>query len=353
MKKFIPFLVYIIFISYVSAQNLVPNPSFEDYIQLPCQRTDIGKQEDFGLKYWTWPTAASPDVFSTLVDKKYWTYACPFGTKESSAGHQLPHTGHVMAGFYTYGKFMNIEYHEYLQVELLQPLIAGETYYAGFWLTRSCLVDMASNNIGIYFTEKPFSRRNIATLNLSPQINEAKIITNSIVWTKVSGEFKAEKPAKYLIIGNFYKDSETLSENVDVCNDKWLLDKGEAYYYIDDVFVQRIEKPPSDSAVITKRMNILFDSLITVDNINSNYEEIPVILNNIFFDFDKAELLKESYTDLDKLYNFLSIVDYLVLKGIERNRLYYKGYGYTRPVGSTGFEGNPKNRRVELIIQRR
>jgi len=48
-----------------------------------------------------------------------------------------------------------------------------------------------------------------------------------------------------------------------------------------------------------------------------------------------------------------AVVDYLVeVGGIARDRLTYKGYGYTRPVAPDKPEGEPKNRRVEVYIKK-
>ena len=108
-----------------------------------------------------------------------------------------------------------------------------------------------------------------------------------------------------------------------------------------------------------------------------------VVLNNIFFDFNKAELLKESEVELNKAYEFLiknsglrvriaghtdniggdeynlnlsekrarAVVDYLVLKGIDASRLEYSGYGASKPVADNSTEeGRSLNRRTELEI---
>jgi outer membrane protein OmpA-like peptidoglycan-associated protein len=46
-----------------------------------------------------------------------------------------------------------------------------------------------------------------------------------------------------------------------------------------------------------------------------------------------------------------SIVNYLVLKGIDKIRLVSKGYGESRPISSNSTEdGRMNNRRVEFII---
>ncbi len=108
-----------------------------------------------------------------------------------------------------------------------------------------------------------------------------------------------------------------------------------------------------------------------------------VVLNNIFFDTDKSELLPDSKSELDKLISFLtkniamqieigghtdnegsdahnlvlsqnrakSVYDYLITNGIESKRLMYKGYGKTIPVASNETpEGRAKNRRTEFKV---
>ncbi|MCW3084411.1 MAG: hypothetical protein JWP12_1777 [Bacteroidetes bacterium] len=109
----------------------------------------------------------------------------------------------------------------------------------------------------------------------------------------------------------------------------------------------------------------------------------PVILENVLFESNKTILLKESGTALDKLVELLQknksmtieirghtdntgdektnqklsearakkVVDYLVSKKIEKERLSYKGFGSTQPVASNdNEEGKKKNRRVEFLV---
>lgn len=109
----------------------------------------------------------------------------------------------------------------------------------------------------------------------------------------------------------------------------------------------------------------------------------PIILNNIFFDFNKHELLPTSFVELEKLYNFLqkneaviieiaghtdsigtdiynaalsearasSVMAYLEEKGISQTRMTAKGYGEIRPVVSNSTEkGQGMNRRVEFTV---
>jgi outer membrane protein OmpA-like peptidoglycan-associated protein len=108
-----------------------------------------------------------------------------------------------------------------------------------------------------------------------------------------------------------------------------------------------------------------------------------IVLNNIFFDFDRAILRKESQRELEILYNFLkdypklkveigghtdnfggdnynrklsqkravAIVKNLIAKGIDKKRLIAKGYGEGVPVASNDNpEGRQLNRRTELKL---
>jgi outer membrane protein OmpA-like peptidoglycan-associated protein len=105
------------------------------------------------------------------------------------------------------------------------------------------------------------------------------------------------------------------------------------------------------------------------------------VLNNVFFDTNKWDLLPESRIELDKLASLLtankdkkveigghtdnvgndadnlklsenrakSVVDYLISKGVPAENLSYKGYGETVPLGDNNTDaGRARNRRTEF-----
>jgi outer membrane protein OmpA-like peptidoglycan-associated protein len=110
---------------------------------------------------------------------------------------------------------------------------------------------------------------------------------------------------------------------------------------------------------------------------------MTVRLKNIYFDFDKTTLKKESFVELNKVVDFLkrnntveieigghtddkgsddynaslsqgrsqAVVDYLISQGVEDFRLTAHGYGESKPIDSNGSEeGRANNRRVEFTI---
>jgi OOP family OmpA-OmpF porin len=111
--------------------------------------------------------------------------------------------------------------------------------------------------------------------------------------------------------------------------------------------------------------------------------DVTIVLNNIFFDFDKSLLKAESGPELDRMVELLkekptmeieiaghtdnvgtdkynmalserrskTVVAYLIRQGISRKRLKAKYFGETKPLETNDTEeGREKNRRVEFKI---
>ncbi|MCZ8072189.1 MAG: OmpA family protein [Cytophagales bacterium] len=132
--------------------------------------------------------------------------------------------------------------------------------------------------------------------------------------------------------------------------------------------------------------NITLDTVLVLDRKAKN---VFFVLKNIYFEYDKADINRESAQELDKLVQILednpdikiemgshtdsvasnsynidlsqrraqSTVDYLIRKGIDPKRLTAKGYGEERPIarntnpdGTDNPVGRQKNRRTEFRI---
>lgn len=343
----------------VTIRNIVPNPGFEIFANTP-----LGwyyKGEDFTrlMKYWSSPTGASPDAYGPKVE-------VPANWADKGFGKQKPHSGNAMAGLTLYG-CNNGKPHcrEYLQAQLLEPLVVGQTYLVEAWIAQ--LPNSTSiDNIGFHFAMKGFNEAEEKLLRLTPQFNTREIIeVDAGKWKKLSGTFTAQNEAEVLLIGNFFPDEETSIRRIRQESFDY------AYYYIDDVVVKKV--PPLKPVPI-KENDIRRQPLETGKTFQ---------LENLLFDFDKWELHPRSFIELDKVieimkanpnmviqinghtdyigeeqYNMYlsrkrakSVVAYLNEHGISRRRTLYKGYGETQPVASNETEeGRQLNRRVELEI---
>lgn len=340
-------------------ENIVPNPGFESYSGTPIGWFYKGKHFTDVMKYWDSATSASPDVFGPKV-------RVPAHWAAKGFGKQSAHRGESMAGITAYGCEEGKPHcREYIQIQLQEPLVIGQGYYAEFYvshLPRSIQI----NSIGMFFSKNKVKVKTDALLSYKPQFAAENILSApEHKWIKVSGTFVADNDADYLLIGNFSPDSLT-SKKVPFSNCL-----NYAYYYIDDVVLKK-----TDPYV---EIPVEADDLCCI-----SVEEGKIIrLKNIFFNTDKAELLPRSYGELKKLlklmldnpnmvieirghtdsqgehdYNiYLSrkrakaVVEYLNENGISRSRTRYKGFGHTQPVAENDTdEGRQLNRRVEFLI---
>lgn len=142
-------------------------------------------------------------------------------------------------------------------------------------------------------------------------------------------------------------------------------------------------KPDTDAGGVRDGHEVIEDG---TDPLNP-HDDLQLYILNIEFDYDKADLKPQYYKQLDAIVKVLqrdpgatarieghadkrktseyyynirlserrakAVVDYLVnVGGIDRSRLVYKGYGYTRPVAPNDTEENmAKNRRTEIYIR--
>lgn len=139
-----------------------------------------------------------------------------------------------------------------------------------------------------------------------------------------------------------------------------------------------------DYANVTGYKEIKFNVGLKVKTAVEVAEEPEVItLDNVYFDFGKADIKSESYPELDKIVRLMfdnsgirieisahtdnigsddynmklsqsraeSVMNYFISNGIPINRLSARGYGSTKPIADNGTEqGRQKNRRVEFKI---
>jgi hypothetical protein len=180
------------------AQNLVNNPSFEEYTTCP---NDISQFD----RVVGWQTIAnSPDYFNTCADD---TVSVPY----NAVGYQWPSDGEAYAGV------VNAEFgKEYFQAELSSPVVLGQLTYVSmrlaaggfgypFWSSPM----LAGNNVGMHLSTTPWAP---LTFNTEFEVNSAAVhmadvLSDTTSWIVLSAAFIADSAYRYVQIGNFFSDS--------------------------------------------------------------------------------------------------------------------------------------------------
>lgn len=264
MKKYIFILFLSITHLHLHAQNLVKDPSFEEYVR--CPQNIIQDISKFPLKNWNIPTKGTTDYFNTCSHKLETTIPNNFnGYQEARTGNGVIHS------------LNSINWIEYVQTELKESLIKNEEYYVEFWvsLQENCM--RSTNSLGAYFSPTEIMETKSANpLNVIPQIKSKEFITDTEKWVKIFGVFKAQGGEKYIIIGGFPTDKS------DFIKMKRHYKKS-AGYYIDDVLVERVKKDTVQTKQFASELNK------------------PIILKNITFEFGKSQLKESSFAELNKL----------------------------------------------------
>ncbi len=232
MKKFLFFLllftVYCSLFTFLKAQNLVLNPSFEDHISCP---------DDYMMLPNNWHTCSgTPDYFNACDDTLVLN---SFGVPSNGFGYQYAFDGNAYCGFYSLS-FTDTNYKEYLGCRLLNPLIIGQKYYVSFHVIRAngVGVKMATNNIGLLFSTISYQDNNpnsiwgIPTNNFA-NIVDTNIITDSHNWTNIKGSIIADSAYQYIQIGIFFDVAHI--DTLLYGNPIWL--NQVAYYFLDEVCV--------------------------------------------------------------------------------------------------------------------
>ena len=206
------------------AVNLVPNPSFESYVNCPGT---------FGQFYecvgWSMPNAGTSDLFNVCSPTGFPSVSVPTNT----IGVQNPQDGVGYAGIIPYSAAP--DYREYLQAPLSSPLVNGNTYTVSFWVSLGDTSSIAIDRIGAHFPVGPigplFSN---TTLLVTPQVESPAFtyLTNSTGWTQISGSFVAAGGEDHIVIGSFRDDAST---NTVPGPSVW---PGGSYYYVDAVSVE-------------------------------------------------------------------------------------------------------------------
>lgn len=265
MKLFIS-IVILFWAVLCTAQNLIPNHSFED-----TSTTGWG----YSLPN-DWQLAAGgntqPEYYNEFHDK-LWT------VPQNFFGFQYPKNGTKYMGFaiYLLTEFAKPQ-RDYLQTPLKQSLIADTNYCFQIHVNLPDSMQYASRNqLGIYFSNSKVSSNSNLNLPFTPQIkvSPTNYISDTANWIKLNHTYKASGGERYLVIGNFNDTTaiDTLFTGVHSKNINYY----GTYYFVDKLYLGSCDSLPTsyDGSVRAKLENTpcyTNNSAITVNYTNAGEE---------------------------------------------------------------------------------
>jgi outer membrane protein OmpA-like peptidoglycan-associated protein len=376
MNRTIPVIILLLlFCSHSYAQNLVVNPGFEEADTMNIKRTFTNYDCLTGWDF-------------NVNDDQSWYLGIGIAHGNFRYASKVniglnPKSGNLMAeiGTLGYDKKGNQgrQNQTFIAGKLIKPLIKGKVYYFEMWYSLNWFSNVASNNIGVFFSDST-SYKKVNKKEIIPDLNsECILYTNPAQWKRLNGFFLARSNSTHFVIGNFSENEKSKYvkiENPYTYNNKEEWDKLRdtttlSTYFIDDIVVRSEKQNTSNSK---------FGCEENFTNLKTG-QVLP--LDNIYFETAKARLLSQSAIQLDELFLILNqspvieieinghtdnsgtekynqtlsenrakaVYEYLVNKGIAPNRLRYIGYGFQKPLAPNDNALNKaKNRRVVIRI---
>jgi outer membrane protein OmpA-like peptidoglycan-associated protein len=338
------------------AQNLINNPKFDDYSTYLDSKDNLIYQPDYW--YYNIKNLNHPIYYSSarFLNKSLNNNSHP-DADLIQKGQQVNYIGIVI-----------LPKPQKAYTALKEPLKKGQKYHLK--------VDIKANALSNCISDLLVGFKDCLDCNIDSALYQLRLVIpdsvsiDSLVhnWLTLNSDFTASGNEKVFVISaGSAKDYINI---IDSNPEKFQIDLNHSYYWL-KYFIDNIS--------LTENKN---DSsfAVRIDSLNIGQS---LILQNIYFDFDKYVLLKESFLMLDSIADYLdkkrniriqvtghtdnvgsneynnelsnkramSVVDYLVNKGIAASRLQAAGFGSGFPIESNDTEeGRQKNRRIEIKI---
>lgn len=219
--------VFLVGSTWVQAQNLVPNGSFEEYSACPTY---------FGAASWCtgWQNlyTQSADYFNSCHTNGI------VGIPLNYFGYQYPYDGEGYMGFCTY-QFNQHEYREMVGIPLTEPLQIGvpvclsfKMAVGGFGTSPGASAGYTCKGVGMKFFNAQPTGQYIYDYPNSAALYLNEVPTDTAIWYQVEGQYVPDSAYTYLVLGNFFADSlnqPTIQDSIGSGAADW------AYAFVDDV----------------------------------------------------------------------------------------------------------------------
>lgn len=362
------------------AQNLINNPKFDDYTTFLDSNNRIVYQPNswyYNLKTPNHPIYFSSDMYlnnnkvmmpnhpiyfhSNIYEDKSFRYIYHPDSNLIKQGQKS-----------NYISILILPNTQRAYTELIEPLKAGRKYHLQIDIKAydqsTCISDLL---VGFNDCLKCTIDSSLYQLRLAiPDSSSSSSYFDD--WHTLNTNFIAKGNEKVFVVSSGSPDD--YKKIIDSNLNKYLIydyrwsSSYKLLYFVDNIILSEINV--NQDTLVAQRYDFL--------DIGES-----VILQNIYFDFDKFDLLKESYSALNNVADYLdrnrnvqilvsghtdnigvneyndglssnrakSVVDYLIGKGIAKDRLQSYGCGSKYPIESNDTEGGrQRNRRIEMTI---
>lgn len=365
MARSFLFVFWFSFLSFLSpAQNLISNAGFEEYTSCPGSYSQT--KTEFRVKGWWGATLGTPDHFHSCSQGEA-------GVPHNWAGVSDAYEGSGFTGIYVWMD-NEVNYREYLQSKLTEPLLKDSLYTISFRFKLSSYSRYSIDRIGLLLSDTLIQYphdRVIQELPTCSFIQDAALTKNTGYWELAKFTHKAKGGEQYVTLGNFYDNEATKYYRIQFTPDQQEMLRMSSYYYIDDVKI--IPQFPHLEEMLLPEF-----SPETIE-LSTRY-----VLKNIQFEFNSYKLRPSSFEELEQVvrwmnkhpditvtlsghtddaggerYNLVlsenrakSVAAYLKYQGISASRIKTFGYGESRPlIENTNEKSRDENRRVEVIFE--
>lgn len=357
---FFIFTVFFLSSSFSHGQNLIKNPQFDEYYNYYDKNGNLV----YYPKHWHY-------VDSFLNHPIY--YSTDRYLNKAIKQNLHPDSASINRGeIANYISLTIIPDVQRAYTVLEQPLEAGKNYRFNIDIKAFRKSNFFADLL-VGFKDTVDNRMDSCLYQLRLVIPDSLCFENLYFqWLTLTTNFEATGKEKVVVIssGSPLDYKKMIDSNIDKFMIISMGGPRRLRYVIDNLSLTKIENETE------KLYTAKYDSLKAGEKI---------ILNNIYFDFNRSELRNDSFDELDKLKKYLelhkntvvqisghtdnfgtaeyndklsldrakAVVDYLINKGISQERLIYKGFGEGFPISDNDTsDGRQKNRRIEVLVTR-
>lgn len=208
-------------LSQAPAQNLVPNPGFENFSTCPNAPDQINRCDN-----WVNPSVTSPEYMHACAPSIVDVPSNLWGNQQGRG----PSSAYAACVVYRAGN----EFREYVQVKLTSPLAAGTDYDVSFRVSLADKSTWMIADLGAHLSTSAVSSATGWNIPVTPQIanSSTSILSDATGWTQISGTYTASGGEEWLTLGNFKNNAAT---NAQSRSGSIIY----AVYYFDDVVVEK------------------------------------------------------------------------------------------------------------------